>query len=139
VWNRCVSLLVISGAASWLGITPLFTNETGVQETFQKLLSLAVVLQLIPFLYMFAALLKISFAPDFRQAKYSKTKLMVAGTCGLVTTTLGIGLAFFPAQQITSLLSYEVWMWGGTVLFIGAAAFFFFVYGRRKAALKAAV
>jgi hypothetical protein len=55
-----------------------------------------------------------------------------------VTTALGIGLAFFPAQQITSLFSYEVWMWGGTVLFIGAAAFFFFVYGRRKTALKAA-
>ena len=31
----------------------------GVQETFQKMLSLAVVLQLIPFLYMFSALLKL--------------------------------------------------------------------------------
>jgi len=30
-------------------------------------------------------------------------------------------------------------MWGGTLAFIGAAAFFFFVYGRRKTTLKAAV
>jgi hypothetical protein len=29
-------------------------------------------------------------------------------------------------------------MWGGTLLFVGAAGFFFFVYGRRKTALKAA-
>ena len=36
---------------------------SGVQETFQRLLSLAVVLQLLPFLYMFAALLKIAFKP----------------------------------------------------------------------------
>jgi hypothetical protein len=112
---------------------------SGVQESFQRLLSLAVVLQLIPFLYMFGALLKIALAPDFQQARYSKGKLIVAGACGLVTTALGIGMAFFPAQQITSLFSYEVWMGGGTVLFIGAAAFFFFVYGRRKAAWKAAV
>ena len=52
---------------------------------------------------------------------------------GLLTTILGIALVFFPAQQITSLLQYEFWMVGGTVFFIGLAAFFFFVYGRRKA------
>lgn len=40
---------------------------------------------------------------------------------------------FFPAQQITSLLRYEIWMVGMTLLSIGLAAFFFFVYGRRKA------
>ncbi|HWH79814.1 MAG TPA: hypothetical protein VNT76_20680, partial [Candidatus Binatus sp.] len=75
---------------------------------------------------------------DFQQVRYSKIKLLLAGASGLVTTALGIGLAFFPAQQITSLMSYETWMVSGTVFFIGSAAFFFFVYGRRKAALKAA-
>jgi amino acid transporter len=112
---------------------------SGVQESFQRLLSLAVVLQLIPFLYMFGAVLKLALAADFQQVRYSKRKLILAGSSGLVTTAMGIGLAFFPAQQITSLFSYEVWMWGGTLAFIGAAAFFFFVYGRRKTALKAAV
>jgi hypothetical protein len=42
-------------------------------------------------------------------------------------------MVFFPAQQITSLWQYELWMFGGTLFFIGMAAFFFFVYGRRKA------
>jgi hypothetical protein len=28
---------------------------------------------------------------------------------------------------------YELWMFGGTLFFVGLAAFFFFVYGRRKA------
>jgi hypothetical protein len=88
---------------------------------------------------MFGAVLKLALAADFQQARYSKRKLILAGSSGLVTTAMGIGLAFFPAQQITSLFSYEVWMWGGTLAFIGAAAFFFFVYGRRKTTLKAAV
>jgi amino acid transporter len=110
----------------------------GVQETFQKLLSLAVVLQLVPFLYMFGALLKIAADESFVKGRYNKPTLFVAGFSGLVTTSLGIALAFFPAQQITSILSYEVWMFGGTLLFIGLAAFFFFVYGRRKTARKLA-
>jgi amino acid transporter len=111
---------------------------SSVQESFQRLLSLAVVLQLIPFLYVFGALLKIAFGADFQKGHYSRTTLVLAGASGLVTTILGIALAFFPAQQITSIFSYEVWMFGGTLAFIGLAAFFFFVYGRRKAARKLA-
>jgi amino acid transporter len=110
----------------------------GVQETFQKLLSLAVVLQLIPFLYMFGALLRIAWQKSFAPGRYRKATLIAAGLSGFLTTILGIALAFFPAEQITSLFSYELWMFGGTLAFIGLAAFFFFIYGRRKAARKLA-
>ncbi|HVI10781.1 MAG TPA: APC family permease [Candidatus Binatia bacterium] len=104
----------------------------GVQETFQKLLSLAVVLQLVPFLYMFWALVKFSLAEKTRVGHYRRGTLFFAGFSGLLTTAFGIALVFFPAQQITSLWSYELWMFGGTLFFVGLAAFFFFVYGRRK-------
>jgi glutamate:GABA antiporter len=107
----------------------------GVQETFQKLLSLAVAVQLVPFVYMFGALLKIAWRKPFVRGRYSRTTLLLAGASGLVTTILGMALVFFPAQQITSLLSYEIWMVGGMAVFVGLAAFFFFVYGRRKRAL----
>jgi amino acid transporter len=102
-----------------------------VQEAFQRLLSLAVVLQLVPFLYMFAALIKYGWRSDV-SGRYGRGKLLISGLCGFVTTALGIGMVFFPAQQITSLFSYEVWMVGGTLFFVALAAFFFFVYGRRK-------
>jgi glutamate:GABA antiporter len=106
---------------------------SGVQETFQRLLSLAVVLQLVPFLYMFAALLKLAFNPAAEgKGHYSKGMLIFAGASGLLMTILGTVFAFSPAQQITSLASYEAWMLGGTAFFIGLAAFFYFVYGRRK-------
>jgi glutamate:GABA antiporter len=124
--------LIVHALVSMILIIVNFT-AAGVQETFQKLLSLAVVLQLVPFLYMFGALLKLAAAPTFTRARYGKSTLLFAGASGLVTTSMGIALAFFPAAQITSLLSYEVWMFGGTLLFVGLAAFFFFVYGRRKA------
>ena len=131
--------LIVHAVVSMVLVIINFTfTGAGVQETFQKLLSLAVVLQLVPFLYMFGALLKIASGHSFTKGRYSKATLFAAGASGLLTTSIGIALAFFPAQQITSLLSYELWMFGGTLFFIGLAAFFFYVYGRRKAAQKVA-
>ena len=126
--------LIVQGVVSMV-LVLVNAVGSGVQETFQRLLSLAVVLQLVPFLYMFAALLKIAANPNSEKGVYSKVTLFLAGASGLITTTLGIVLAFFPAQQIRSLLSYEMWMFGGTLFFIGLAVFFFYVYGRRKTPL----
>jgi glutamate:GABA antiporter len=124
--------LIVQAIVSALLILMNFLGA-GVQETFQKLLSLAVVLQLVPFLYMFAALIRFALKEAKPQGQYSRATLLLAGTSGLLTTVLGIALVFFPAQQITSLWSYELWMFGGTLFFVGLAAFFFFVYGRHKA------
>jgi amino acid transporter len=123
--------LILQGIVSAVLVVLNFAGA-GVQETFQKLLSLAVVLQLVPFLYMFGALVKFAVRETKPVGQYGRGTLFVAGLCGFLTTTLGIALVFFPAQQITSLWSYELWMVGGTVFFVGLAAFFFFVYGRRK-------
>ena len=124
--------LILQGIVSAVLVILNFAGA-GVQETFQKLLSLAVVLQLVPFVYMFVALVKFAVSESKPRGQYGRATLFLAGISGLLTTILGIGLVFFPAQQITSLLRYEIWMVGMTLLSIGLAAFFFFVYGRRKA------
>jgi amino acid transporter len=128
--------LIVHASVSLILVIVNFVATAGVQESFQSLLSLAVVLQLIPFLYMFGGLLKIAFDEGFVRGHYAKGTLIFAGVSGLITTILGIALAFFPAQQIKSVARYEIWMFGGTVFFIGLAAFFFFIYGSRKAARK---
>jgi glutamate:GABA antiporter len=127
--------LIVQGIVSAVLVILNFT-VAGVQETFQKLLSLAVVLQLVPFVYMFGALVKFAVTESAPRGQYGRATLFFAGTSGFLTTILGIALVFFPAQQITSLWSYELWMFGGTLFFIGLAAFFFFVYGRNKAPQK---
>jgi len=123
--------LIVQGIVSAVLVILNFAGA-GVQETFQKLLSLAVVLQLVPFVYMFGALVKFAVTEPVSKGQYGRTTMFVAGVSGLLTTILGIALVFFPAQQISSLWSYELWMFGGTLFFVGLAAFFFFVYGRRK-------
>jgi amino acid transporter len=126
--------LILQGAVSAVLVVLNFAGA-GVQETFQKLLSLAVVLQLVPFIYAFGALIKFAVTESTPKGQYSRVTMFLAGLSGLLTTILGIALVFFPAQQITSLWKYEAWMVLGTLLFgIVAPAFFFFVYGRRKSA-----
>ena len=124
--------LIVHASVSLILVIINFLSTGGVQATFQSLLSLAVVLQLIPFLYVFGAILKIAFDRNFEKQQYSRRTLMLAGLSGMVTTPVAMAVAFFPAQQIKSVLAYEIWMFGGTALFIGLAAFFFFVYGGRK-------
>jgi amino acid transporter len=124
--------LIVQAIVSLILIVINFYASGGVQEAFQTMLSLAVVLQLVPFLYVFAALLKFAFDGDLAGARYSRGTLIVSGFCGFVTTALGIVLAFFPAKQITSVWRYEAKMFGFTLFFLVLAAFFFFVYGRLK-------
>ena len=124
--------LIVQGIVSAVLVILNFAGAAGVQETFQKLLSLAVVLNLIPFVYVFGALLKFAMTEPAPRGRYGRVTMFAAGASGFLTTNLGIALVFFPAQQITSLWSYELWMFGGTAFFVGLAAFFFFVYGRLK-------
>ncbi len=126
-----VALLV--HATLSLFLTAMYFTGANVREAFQTMLSLAVVLQLVPFVYLFAALLKIAASDSAGKGHYSRGALLLAGISGLLTTILGIVLVFFPPQQVTSLWLYEIKMVGGTALFIGLAFFFFFVYSRRKA------
>jgi glutamate:GABA antiporter len=129
--------LIVHATVSLILVIVNFMSTGNVQASFQSLLSLAVVLQLIPFLYVFGALLRIAWRKDFRKQQYRRGTLIAAGVSGLVTTTIAMVVAFFPAAQIESVARYEVWMVGGTLLFVGMAAFFFFVYGGRKARAEA--
>jgi amino acid transporter len=130
--------LIVHASVSLILVVVNFLSTGNVQASFQSLLSLAVVLQLIPFLYVFGAIVKIAMDREFQKQRYSRITLLFAGMSGLVTTTIAMVVAFFPAQQIRSVLAYEIWMMGGTALFIGLAAFFFYIYGGRKAARRLA-
>jgi glutamate:GABA antiporter len=129
--------LIVHGTLSALFLAMSFVGA-GVKEAFVTMLDLAVVLQLVPFLYMYGAVLKLAKKSAAGEGYYSRAKLLTAGSCGLATTMLAIGVAFIPSHQIKSIGLFEMKMVSGTLLFVGLAAFFFFVYGRRKTARKLA-
>src|ERR1700675_1122546 len=102
--------LIVQGLVSLVLVVINFAAAGGVQAAFQTMLSIAVVLQLVPFVYMFAALLKLAWNPSAAKGRYSRGVLLVAGGSGLITTVIAIVVAFFPASQIKSVLKYELSM-----------------------------
>src|SRR4029077_3693307 len=85
--------LIVQGIVSAVLVILNFAGA-GVQETFQKLLSLAVVLQLVPFVYMFGALVRFAATESAPRGQYGRLTLFFAGASGLLTTILGIALVF---------------------------------------------
>ena len=128
--------LIVHASLSALFLAMSFVGAQ-VKEAFVTMLDLAVVLQLIPFLYMYAGLIKLAGRPE-ATGHYSKRTVLVAGWCGLSTTVLGVAVAFVPSHQIDSIWLFEIKMVVGTLFFVGLAAFFFFVYSRRKLPQEAA-
>jgi hypothetical protein len=116
-------------------------GSAAVKDSFKLLLSLATFLQLVPFVYVYAALLKIAWGAA-APARYGRTTLKLAGVSGLATTLIGMAVAFVPPSEIQGLkaiLRFEGQMAFGTLFFIVTAAFLFFVYGKRKAREKASL
>lgn len=118
--------LLLHGTLSTLFLATNFIGAS-VQEAFITMLDLAVVLQLVPFLYMYAGLIRLARRDDGAGA-YGSGKLLIAGTCGLVTTALGMGVAFVPTRQISSVWLFEAKMFAGCAFFLGLAAVLFRVY-----------
>jgi amino acid transporter len=103
-----------------------------VKEAYLTLLDLAVALQMISYLFMFAVLVKRAFSRDFQYVYFGRGILRVASAIGLAMTLLGLVTAFVPSRQISSIWSFELKMilTLGTLLAIGAGLFFY--YSRRK-------
>ena len=123
------ALIVHASVSMILVILNFSFTGAGVQETFQKLLSLAVVLQLVPFLYMFGALLKMALQTPFVRGRYSRMTLFLAGASGLLTTILGIALAFFPgAADYFAAFLRAVDVWWNAVFYRAGGIFLFCVW-----------
>ena len=128
--------LIVHATLSALFLAMSFVGAQ-VKEAFVTMLDLAVVLQLIPLLYMYAGLIRLARRSE-AAGHYSKRTILLAGWCGLSTTVLAVAVAFVPSHQIDSIWLFEIKMIAGTLLFLGVAAFFFFVYSRRKLPQEAA-
>lgn len=86
--------------------TALSLVGSSVMEAYQVLLKASVVIQLIPFMYLFLALAKTVDVSMGARA---------AGVLGLCTTVVGLGAAFLPTSDVTSVALFEVKMIVGVV------------------------
>lgn len=120
--------LVLQGVVSCAVLAMGFVGST-VQEGYRILLLLAIVVQLIPFLYMFLALLRLAARVDFRRVRYSRGTLLAAGTIGAVVTVLGTVVAFVPPGHGEPAWVFETKMVAGTLLLLALGATVFYRSG----------
>jgi amino acid transporter len=100
--------------------TSLSLVGSSVAEAYQVLLKAAVVIQLIPFVYLFLALIKTTGV---------STGARLAGGIGLITTLVGLCAAFLPTADVSSVMIFELKLVTGVV---GPTAIGLFLFWRSR-------
>jgi amino acid transporter len=102
-WGSPHIALITCGLVSAL-LTALSLVGSTVNEAYQVLLRATVAINLVPFVYIFLALLTLEGAT---------ARERVAGGVGAATTTAGILAAFLPDESVTSVAVFEAKMLAG--------------------------
>jgi amino acid transporter len=125
---------VISGAIL------LFSQiNQSVASAYQVLVDAAVILYFIPFLYMYAAVIKLAARADRRENEHAvlipggKAGVWLAGGLGLFVTLLSIALSFVPPGDSTNKILFELQVVGGTLGAVAIGLVLFYRGVREKA------
>ena len=129
-----IALIGIAIFSSCL-IAMSFAGQSTVKEAYVTLLDLAVVVQMISYLYIYGSLARIAFGKTASQGFYGKVQTRFAALSGLCTTALGLIVAFVPSHQVDSVWRFELKMFASCITFLGLAIGLFFYYSRRKVEL----
>ncbi len=97
-------IALITCAIVSAALTALSLAGSSVAEAYQVLLRAAVVINLVPFVYTFLALMTLDTARTFEQ---------VAGAIGAVVTALGIAAVFLPSGDVGNAVVFELKMAAG--------------------------
>lgn len=125
-----VALIVQGIASSFVIVIAAIGSSVGDMYLF--LLQTTVVLQLIPYVYMFAALLKVR-ATYGRSGGFFRNKwvTIISGVIGGGMTIFGIAFAFVPSDNISAILTYEIKLIFSCIGFL-LPAFIFYRINLRK-------
>ncbi|HVH88545.1 MAG TPA: APC family permease [Terriglobales bacterium] len=113
-----VSILIQAGISAFILILAQ-TNET-VNGAYQVLVDAAIILYFLPFLYMYAAVIKLAYRADREQT--SDTVLIpgglagiwLAGLLGFLICLLSMALSMVPPGETTNKFVFELKLIGGT-------------------------
>ena len=126
--------LIVQGVASSAIIVVSSIGST-VSDMYMILLQTTVVLQLIPYLYIFGALIRIrrrhqAFEPErayFRSAGPN----YVAGALGFCVTAGALAFAFVPVKAVEDVWNFESKLIAGTLSFLLPAVVIYFARSRQ--------
>jgi glutamate:GABA antiporter len=134
-----VSMLVQAVASGVILLLSQIQTKT-VQDAYQLLILAAIILYFIPFLYMFAAVIKLAGRLD-RQANErvvlvpgGKLGVWLAGSCGFLVVLGSIVLSLIPPGEEANKAVFEIKLVGGTLAAILLGLVLYWRGAREKAA-----
>ena len=129
-WKTPHISILVQAALSGIILLLSQIQSKGVIIGYQLVVSAAIILYFIPFLYMFAAVIKLAGRKDRKENPHAvlvpggKVGVWICGTLGFLVVLIGILLSFFPPGEAAG-TSYELQLVLGTgvSVFIGLALY----------------
>ncbi len=118
-----ISILVQAGVSCAILFLSQIRSPT-VQEAYQILIDATIILYFIPFLYMFAGILKLAGRKDRAENPHAmlipggKSGLWICGIVGFVVVVIGIFVSLVPPGETVNKWSFELRLLGGTLVSI---------------------
>jgi amino acid transporter len=133
-----ISILVQAGIS---GVILLLAQiSESMRGAYQILVDAATILYFIPFIYMYAAAIKLYARPDRRENTTAvvipggRFGVILASGLGLLVVTAGIVLSFVPPGDTTSKFLFETKLVAGTVLSVMLGLILYYRGARQKTA-----
>jgi amino acid transporter len=120
--------LVIQGiAASLLFLASVFISigggQTTVQESYDIMVNLTILIYFVPYLYLFAAWIRLrrlepAAASEAMTIPGGMPGVWLIASCGFLATLIAIGLVFVPPPDTANVLNYEANLAGQSLLLV---------------------
>jgi glutamate:GABA antiporter len=136
-WKTPWVSILVQAAISLVILVLVQVDETA-NNAYQIFVDAGTILYFSPFLYMYAAAIKLSRRPDRKAGQNTvlipggKTGVWTAGLLGSVVVLLGIVLSFIPPAEATNLWSFEGKLVAGTVGGVAIGLLLYFRGSRAK-------
>src|SRR5271157_1504726 len=129
-----ISILVQAGVSGAILLLSQIKSET-VQAAYQVLIDAAIILYFIPFMYMFAGVIKLAGRKDRAENPHAvlipggMVGVWLCGGLGFLVVLVGIFVSLVPPGDITNKVMFEFKLIGGT---LGSILLGLFLYWRER-------
>ena len=130
-WKTPWVSILVQAAISGVILLLIQVNETA-NNAYQIFVDAGTILYFIPFLYMYAAVIKLSYRKDRAAGENAvlipcgKLGVWIVGSLGFIVVLGGIALSFIPPGEVENKFLFEATLVGGTFFFVflGLALYF---------------
>jgi amino acid transporter len=147
-----VALIVQAAISTVILLVSVFLtlsgSQTTVQEAYDILVNLTIIVYFVPYLYLFVALVRLRrldpLDPDDTQTLRvpgGRTGVRIVATLGFIATLVSLALVFVPPSGTTNVVNYEgnILLQSAAVLGVGLALYGMSRTGRARSARSPAV